>query len=209
VRRPPQPKRPRPDAARTEPGSLDGVDRLLSALRSGDEGRRTAAAVAALVVADEHDRRFRELLAALSDDERALVIGSRLDRSRRDPNPTRRLQRLLRLVTALPSEQRVVYWSEAAALATRGGDDAQLELIGFARGLPTAARTQLTASLQRSAARVRNPYKRAMALVALADIGGAPTADDAAAARRSAARIPDATLREAALVHLRNVGKRS
>jgi hypothetical protein len=209
VRRPPQPTRARSDAARADPGTLDGVERLLAALRSGDDERRSAAVTAALLAADERDHRFEELLATLHDDERALLIGSRLERSRREPNPARRLHRLLRLATALPSDQRVVYWSEAAALATRGGDDAQLELIGFARGLPPAVRARLSATLRRSVARVRDPYKRAMALVAVADTSGPATANDAAAARRSADRIPDATLREAALSRLRAVEERS
>lgn len=169
--------------------------------QSAASGLRADALAVVLGVADELAPRFPELMAALRDGERALVLGALLEASRLDPDPERRLLRLQRLMKALPPASRGVYWPEAEALAEQGGDDAQLTLLGFVRDLPLPARSASAAALKRAVRRVRDGFKRALAFVALGELTPLGP-DDLHEAEVSAARIPDTALRTMTLMRL-------
>ncbi len=174
---------------------------LTTLLDLGEQGPDRSAVLEVVVrVADELAPRFAELIGALRDGERTLVLGTLLQASRLDPNPERRLLRLARLLRVLPPASRALYWPEAEALAALGGDDAQLALVGIARGLPAASRQSTLTSLRRAAGRVDHAFKRALALVALAELT-APSRTGVREAAAAARRVPDLTLR--ILVHER------
>ena len=162
--------------------------------RSEEAGLRADALAVVLNLADESHPHFCELLDALRDGERTLVLGALLEATRLEPDSERRLLRLNRLVKVIPQASRSFYWPEAEALAEQGGDDAQLALLGFVRELSPLARPLTAGTLRRAAGKVQNAFKRAMAFVSLADLTGL-SRDDLTEAEASAARIPDETLR--------------
>ena len=154
---------------------------------------RTAALATALMFADELHPHFGELLGSLRARERELILGARFAALGLS-DPERRLLRLYRLVKLSPLDSRSRYWLKAEALAGRGGDDAQLILLGFVRALPQTARPPTLGGLQCAVRKVQNASKRALAFVAFADIMRL-SEDDLREAKVSAARIPDETLR--------------
>ena len=180
---------------------------LIAVLAQADVNELRADALAVVLgVADELAPRFAELMGALRDGERALVLGALVEASRLEPDPERRLLRLKRLVQTFPQDSRSLYWPEAEALAERGGDDAQLALLGFARELPPPARPLTSDTLKRAVRKVRNAFKRAVAFLSLAELTTL-SREDLLEAEASAARIPDDTLRAMTLTRLSRLGE--
>ena len=178
---------------------------LIALLALDDPSSRVSVLAVVLRVADELSPRFDDLMDALREDERMMVLGALLDGSRLDPVPERRLLRLARLIRVIPADARGLYWSEAEALAEAGGDDAQLTLLGIARQLPSASLAWARTSLRRAAERVEHAYKRSMAFAALAELTTSSRLD-VREALEAARRVPDATLRILARERISRIG---
>jgi hypothetical protein len=177
---------------------------LIAVLEHAQTSLRADALGTVLDIIDEQNPLFLELMSALREGERNLILGALLETYQLDPDPERRLLKLKRLLEGMPRAGRSLYWSEAQTLAEQGGDDAQLILLGLARQLPTSVLPATLRSLRKSIRQVDNIFKRTMAFVALAEM--APLNDeDLSEAKRSAELIPDASLRAMALARLKSL----
>ena len=150
---------------------------------------------------DERHPLFTALMLSLREGERAFVLGMLLEATKLEHDPEHRLLRLKHLLEAMPVEGRSLYWFEAKTLAEKGGDDAQLLLLGLARQLPEEAKPEMLMSLKESVKKVDNVFKRAMAYVTLAELGNL-TLQELEDARLSATHIPDDALRAITLARL-------
>jgi hypothetical protein len=157
-----------------------------------------------LLVADELQPQFATLLDALHEGERALVLGALLAATRLEPSAERRMVRLKRLLEASPEATRSFYWLEAEPLAGTSGDDANLALLGLARGLPPTLRPMTLRTLRTAVKGVQEVFKCAMAYVALSELTRL-TPDELREAELCAARIPDDVLRVITLKRLEQV----
>lgn len=118
-----------------------------------------------------------------------------------DPRPERTLLRLWHLVRDVPDPQPELHWDEAQRLSAGAGDAGRLLLVGFARRLPPPLNGATRDALFVAVGEVRDPAKRALAYLALADVAGLE-AHELQVARALATELPDAALRIMILTQL-------
>ena len=174
--------------------SLGLLRAILGPLKDVPELRAEALEVV-LELADERKPEFQQLLPYLTQAEQLLVLGALLEASRLDPDPERRLYRLSLLLALIPQEVRSLYWGEAERLAARGGDDAQLLLLGLAHRLSSSAKKATFAKLAKAISKLSEPYKYASAAALLIELGIPLALLDLQKVFASASAIPDPRLR--------------
>ena len=173
---------------------------LTTLLDLGEQGPERSAVLEVVVrVADELAPRFAELIGALRDGERTLVLGTLLQASRLDPNPERRLLRLARLLRVLPPASRALYWPEAEAPPRSAATTHSSRWWGS----PVGSRRRRGSRRSRACGAQRQGGSRVQARAGPRCAGGAtaPSRTGVREAAAAARRVPDLTLR--ILVHER------
>lgn len=165
---------------------------LIEQLKESSALLKAEVLAAVLKTADETNPHFKDVLAALSESEQALVIGTLLEASRLDPSAERRLWRLNQLLKVMPETSRGLFWAEAESLQT--GEDATLILLGMVKALPGNFQPLALKNLRTAVRRVPDVFKRAMAYLALSELTKL-SSPEWREAELCASRIPNDILR--------------